>query len=668
MRDLDPAADEKLQQVRKFYTAAEPTHLHQRLKFEKYYKLYRSWREMRSQVHADGSTRRDVREVMDQARIGFGTPLFIPMAFGVVETILPRMLSTEPHMLLTPDDPASEGNMENIKLITTKQQQRTRFGLRCQTVAKSGLMYGIGVGDTIWDKQTKLSPKLQEAMVPLTGPDGRPVPTPDPVNPGLQAVNPDGSPMFQMVPKWVPGPPEEQIKYAGPLLEPIDIFDWIWDPDSYDAETMEEGIHRTWRSDLYCTKMFESDVWHLPDGWTLEDALRGGSRSKRDEVWSGRQSVTGDPSMAPGERETHEVWTYRTGSEVIIVLDRHLPVAWGPNPWWHGQSGWSVYRPTEVPHEMVGIGEIEAIEDLQREINEMRTQRRDNATLVLQRPLAYFEGFLDPSQIEFGAAKMWPVDGPPSELIFPIPLQDIPFSSYREEDSLKADIDRAIGLSDSVMGGDSPGAPETATGLQLVHAAAGIRVQFKTRRFEVETVAHIAEMWTSLNQQHIVEEDVVAGPPQPGDGDAEYRWYPVGPAQLAGSWTFSIDAGSMSPQNDVAKMQEAIEKYNLLRPDPILDPRKYLPEILRSMGFKNPEAIMVPDMPDVPFAALDLVRDTLAQEQGIDPHEFEALVQEAVQQVEQGATDPTFGSAGDQIPGSRQVSSPTPPGPGGPNA
>ncbi len=662
MRDLDPTAEAKLKQVRDFYHAAEDTHLHHRLKFEKYYKLYRSWRDMRRVVTGEGATRQDVREVMEQARIGFGTPLFIPIAFGVIETTLPRMLSTEPHILLTPDDPQSEGNMDNVRLIVTKQQQRTNFALRSQSVAKSGLIYGLGVGSTLWDVQKKVAPQLQQTMVPLTDENGQVKPIVDQF--GQPQIDPStGQPAVEMVPKWVPGPPEERIKYAGPILEPIDVFDWIWDPDDCNVEGDSAGIHRTWRSDRYCQRMFESGVWHLPDGWTLEDALRGGRRSKRDEVWGGRMAVTGEPSAIAREREIHEVWSYQDGTDVIVVLDDHLPVAWGPNPYWHGDSTWAIYRPTEVLHEMVGIGEIESIEELQREINELRSQRRDNATLVLQRPFAYFDGFLDPKQIEFGAAKMWPVEAPPSEVLFPIPLQDIPFSGYREEDSLKADIDRAVGLSDSVAGADPGGAPETATGIQLVHAAAGIRIQFKTRRFEQETCARIAEHWVSLDQQHIIEENVVAGPPKPGDGDAEYSWYPIGPAQLAGQFTFSIDAGSMSPQNDVAKQQAAVEKYQLLRPDPLVDARKLLTDILRDLGYRNPESMLAPEMPDVPFQAIDLIRDTLAQEKGINPDEFMALVQEAVDQVEQGASDPTFGSAGDQIPRSRAVASPNPGGP-----
>jgi hypothetical protein len=91
----------------------------------------------------------------------------------------------------------------------------------------------------------------------------------------------------------------------------------------------------------------------------------------------------------------HECWEFHDGARVITILDKTMPVQAGPCPYWHGEIPFQVYRPTNVLHEMVGIGEAEAIEDLQDEMNELRTQRRDNAQLVVQRPFAYFDGLRD---------------------------------------------------------------------------------------------------------------------------------------------------------------------------------------------------------------------------------------------------------------------------------
>lgn len=657
--DISPEMRSLLEEAVEFESCTRSQHEYHRRRFEKFYKMYRSYKGLRADF-TRAESGRDVGDILQSARAGFGTDLFIPMVFGIVETTLPRMLGENPRLLVTPGDPDSEDNVDGMKLMVNRQQERRDFPLASQSVAKSGLQYGLGVGKTPWIRETKHAPVLQQMQVAAIDPQTQqpamqPVQVQDPQTGAMVVVQ---QPVMTL--QWVPSEERvEQVKYEGPTFEACDIFDWIWDPDAYDMRTLERCIDRRWRSDRYCKAMFDSKAWVLPEGWTLEDALRGGSRSKRDEVWGDRMAAIGEPRADSREREIHEVWEYwGSDDQVIVVLDRQLVVASGPRPYWHGEMPFQIYRPTEVLHEMVGIGEIEAVEDLQLEINTLRSQRRDNAALVLQRPFAYYDGFLDPEQIDFGAGKMWPMDGPPSEIFFPIPLQDIPFSSYREEDSLKADADRASGLSDTVMGGSDGGAPETATGLQMVHTAAGIRIQFKTSRFERETVKSCCRQWVALNQQYVVSERVEPGPPKPGEGDREFSWYKLGPAELAGSFAIEPEGGSMSPQNEVVRQQQAVAEYTLLRPDPLINPIKVVTETLTKLGKKNPEAWLAPQMPMVDPRALDLVRDTLAAEQGVDPAEFDALVQEAEQEVMAGATDQTFGSVGDQVPESRQAPAP----------
>jgi hypothetical protein len=46
-----------------------------------------------------------------------------------------------------------------------------------------------------------------------------------------------------------------------------------------------------------------------------------------------------------------------------------------------------VYRPTPLQGQMVGIGDLEPLEHLQRELDTLRSQRRDGATLALAAPV-----------------------------------------------------------------------------------------------------------------------------------------------------------------------------------------------------------------------------------------------------------------------------------------
>jgi hypothetical protein len=73
------------------------------------------------------------------------------------------------------------------------------------------------------------------------------------------------------------------------------------------------------------------------------------------------------------------VWEWHDGHRVCTVLDREILVQEAENPC-VGHIPFQVYRPTKVPKQMVGIGEVEPMEHLQRELDTLRSQRRDAAT------------------------------------------------------------------------------------------------------------------------------------------------------------------------------------------------------------------------------------------------------------------------------------------------
>jgi hypothetical protein len=92
---------------------------------------------------------------------------------------------------------------------------------------------------------------------------------------------------------------------------------------------------------------------------------------------------------------------------------------------------------------MVGIGEIEPIEDLAEEMNTLRSQRRDAATMALNAPYAYYDGLVDPADLKWGPNVAIPVPGDPRELLFQLPVKDVPASGYQEAAEIKADIEQA---------------------------------------------------------------------------------------------------------------------------------------------------------------------------------------------------------------------------------
>ena len=594
---------------------AEPTHAAACRRWEHYYRLYRSYTQFKRDAMRVRS-RADVDDVNSAAKREFGDLMFVPMAFAIVETMLPRMLAQNPGMVLRPREKKWEDGVEPLKVLLGVHQDRIGYPLVLQDVGKTGLIYGLGVEKTWWDKKEQSRTILEMATAPEPGKE------------------------------WVQG--SRKVVSEGPTAQALDPFDWLWDPIADAVDNLRYAFHRTWRDDRYIKQKIESKEWTLPRGVKLEDLTREGT-SKRDEIWQGRLGVTAAPSKPSSENagRIHEVLEFHDGARVITIVNRVCPVMDGKNPNWHGEMPFQVYRPTKVPNEMVGIGEIEAIEDLQDELNELRTSRRDNARLVLQRPLAYWDGMVDPGVMEFGPAKMIPVEGNPNELIFPLPLQEIHGSSFQESAELKQDVQYVSGVDDTTAGAGSE--QQTATGTQLVQAAANVRVQNKVLRLEHEVIRPAARQWVGLFQQHITQQTEIAGPPVPGEEDKGFSWHEVGPEQIQGEYELEVVGGSTQPDNPVQKRNDAQQMMMMFGQNPQVDQRKLVEHALKLSDVPNPATWLAPQEPQVPMVALEQVRAALEQvaqsgdQQAVlgllDPTAFDSLVQGAMAPPAPGEQD-----------------------------
>jgi hypothetical protein len=170
------------------------------------------------------------------------------------------------------------------------------------------------------------------------------------------------------------------------MFEDVDIFDFMWDPYGSDMNTCEWVVHRMWFSLDKCLERIQSGAWNTVTAQQLdEEKLRGmGHGQKYDEVWQDRLTASGLPTFAgtPRGEQIHEVWEYHDGREVLTVIDRCALVQSNEAPS-VGMLPFHVYRPTPLQKQMIGIGDLEPLEHLQRELDTLRSQRRDAATLAL---------------------------------------------------------------------------------------------------------------------------------------------------------------------------------------------------------------------------------------------------------------------------------------------
>jgi hypothetical protein len=569
-------------------------------------RLYHGWTDMRVALRDSTGQQRD--DVYRDARKEFGHELFIPHAYAIVETVLPALLSNRPRVLILPRNEASEANVEHVKAQIDSQQSAINLELRLQSVAKSGLHYGLGVGKSYWLRREGQRSKVVPAAWYLQAMGKR------------WAVETSPEPLFD-----------------DPTFEPVPVRDFGWDPFAANIDGARYAWHRTWRDTAYVKGRLED-----PLGWSNmqlepEDVETGNGSAERY-----RKSVRG-PFDAQGipvpsntrQPDIHEVIEYHDRSRIVTVLDRKWVVSVVPNETWYGRLPFHIYRPTEVLNQFVGKGEIEPIEDLQLEMNMLRTDRRWAALLALNPILFAQEGMVDPDKIKIGPGEINMVNGDPRDLIWQLDINDVPQSSVRETAEIANDIVRTSGISDSFAGGDA-GSQATATGVQLQLARASARIQLKTHRAEIELMKPLGKHWVALNQRHVVKtRDVEApAPPVPGQPERRWAWFKLGPNELAGEFDVEIDGGSTTPENVPQKRQDAQIKMTLMGTPvgQLLDPRQMAISILEDLGEKNPESKLNTGAQPIPPETLQLIVQLLG-EAGMRPEEAQQLVEGALQEV-----------------------------------
>ncbi len=515
------------------------------------------WREQQSlylyhqalQEYVQKANDRDV--AAREAAHAWKSNLCIPLIFGAIEVIVPRAISNNPTMTVKPKKAEGAAAAMQIKELLEQQQLDIDYDLKLEPTVRRGFKHGLGVQKISWKHTTrKVVRESKRSILPGNKAELR-----------------------------------EIVTFDGPDVEDVDIFDFFWDPSARSVETARYLIQRTWRDIGYIKQKVESEDWLPLD---LEEVQK--TRGSADT------SFTTDPFLPSGVAASdmragrdHEVLEYHDREHVYTILNRQFVAVHDITPFYHREMPFQIFRPTLHEGQFVGIGEIEPIKHLQYELNTLRSQRRDNAAVVIDRVFAYQEGMLDPSMLQRGPGVAIATIGDPRETIFPIPVEDLPSSSYREEDAIKADFDRATGIDDSVAGASSG---DTATGTQLVQAAANVRISHKTKRLMRETIRPAARQFIELNRQHVTKKKSVRidDPEQP-EG---YRFEQIDPEIFAHAVEVSPDAGSTEPDNIVQKRNDALTLYNQLNGNPGIDQEALLKHLLDEHDIADAKSWLVP--------------------------------------------------------------------------
>jgi len=251
----------------------------------------------------------------------------------------------------------------------------------------------------------------------------------------------------------------------------------------------EPGVKRLSRARWVIKQSFETMEnirdWEAKGIYENVSALlKGGDTSSEEDPVRRLMKQVGLSPVQFDENRI-ELWDCFEGGDVITIANRRVIIR---------DTRKDIVRPylfdtplldarmSGAPGEFFGIGHAESIKPLQRELNLLRSQRRDNIALVLNKVFKYnmLAGEVDLSTLFSAPGNVIIEQG---DAIEELPVTDVTASSYKEEESLLYDIQNVLSFWDYSRGA-TPRRRETATGIIRLQQAAQSRNEWHLRKLD----------------------------------------------------------------------------------------------------------------------------------------------------------------------------------------
>ena len=482
--------------------------------------------------------------------------IWVPYSFSTVETLAPRMLANRPQIDVMPREAADEQYADiQSKLIDFEWEAMNADDIM-EGAVKSQLMYGTAIVKVYW--KTDKAQVVKKEQVDETFPE-------------LGTVEEE----------------VEETIFDGPEIELVDLYDFFWDPRAIDMESARWVAHRTYQTFDHLEELQKQGVYK--NVALLKDAtLVSGDDEKASRRGTLGVAMPDELASKNEGKNVIELIEYWEDEKVITVANRGIVIRDEANPYRHGKKPFVRIVDQSVPHEFLGIGELEPIETLQYELNDRRNQRMDNITLVLNRMWKVKNGAnVDEDELVSDAGGVVHTDN--MDGIEALQMPDVTSSSYNEETLIKGDIQQTTGVSDFTRGvGSESLGNDTATGISLIQEAGNARFKLKIRNLEAG-IEEIGRMMVSLNEQFLTEEKSIRVL-----GDEGIEWTTIKPDDMRGNFDVMVQSGSTLPSNEAVERKQTMEMFQIFAGDPEVDQRELKRMVLDTFGIKNIDKLLTP--------------------------------------------------------------------------
>jgi hypothetical protein len=370
-----------------------------------------------------------------------------------------------------------------------------------------------------------------------------------------------------------------------PFVERVSPFDIFVDPEATCIEDMTWIAQRVRRplKDVQNDPRYNNAARKYIQAthysrWSAEDYKKQNHRSIDEsfvDVWEYYDLKRGT------------VCIFADSADKFLVNPTKIPFAFG--------HPFVMLRNYDVPDIFYPMGELEAIEPLQYELNQTRTQMM-NHRKRFSRKWLYKEGAFDNDGRDALESDednvMVPVitEDPLQSVIVPMPAVVNPPEMYSVSSLIQSDIDRISGVSEFMRGGASE-ISRTATEAAMMQDAMNARTSDKLAEVE-RAIANCAKRLIGLAQQFMTGEQAVR---VVGSG-AMPLWVNFDADYIKGEFDFEVEAGSTQPVNESFRRQMALQMVDAMAPfvgAGVVDMAALARHVLQfGFGVKSPEAFL----------------------------------------------------------------------------
>lgn len=496
-----------------------------------------------------------------------GSNLFIPYIYNIIETALPKLLSSifESHPFITykpvgMDDAHKGEAMTNLVYFQMKQKMKATT--RLYEVFKSAIMYGTAFSKQTWKYEEKEVIERQMVDEEVEMEDGNLV----------------------TVPIRKPTP-TKKVTYDAPVIRNIPLEALYFDPGYQDLDDSPFVIHEYFM-ELHELKAGQREGYYKNVDKVSDSPQDGPLKERYDSVGT----VMGN--MKDGVK----IWEYWTDYWLVTVANGDTVIRVEPNPYYHKKKPFVKWVALAMPNEPYGKSMIETLVDLQSELNTLRNQRIDNVSLALNRMFLIAKGSgIDVDQLKSRPNGWIEVDDV-SKDIKELEVKDITSAAYRDEEIVKTDMDVTSGVH-NMDRGQPTDRRETATVASLMSSASSERFKLQVLMLCEDPMTELGWQLAELNKQFLEDETFILITGDDGKtGRARVEF---------GEINTDFDVIPTSSATDAAVNKEVrrgqlIQMMNVALNNPVVNQAGFLKEIFKEFEFKNLDELIQETPPPPP--------------------------------------------------------------------